>query len=315
VAAPIPLASVEAIEKEHTLLLRPAPGEPLRLLSLDGEGRWLRAQGETWYAKRGLDSRVLMKERSGGRWQARRLPPDEAAALHHQIHRWLSGLAQVAPAQGWTERVQRWVEAAAAWTPRRLAAEADRYRHVYGRIPILPPDLYNAIVIQATRGCSYNQCSFCTFYHGIPFRPLAPEEVEAQIEGLRVLYGKDLERHLKLFLGDANALVLSQKRLEQLWQVLERHFAIDPDAAFGEPRWDEQGRLRVEGVYTFMDAFNTRHKAPATLAWLAAHGLRRVYIGMESGSDRVLRFLTKVGRAGMWSRRCGPSRPRASRSG
>ena len=294
-AAPIPLASVEAIEKEHTLLLRPAPGEPLRLLSLDGEGRWLRAQGETWYAKRGLDSRVLMKERSGGRWQARRLPPDEATALHHQIHRWLSGLAQVAPAQGWTERVQRWVEAAAAWTPRRLAAEADRYRHVYGRIPILPPDLYNAIVIQATRGCSYNQCSFCTFYHGIPFRPLAPEEVEAQIEGLRVLYGKDLERHLKLFLGDANALVLAQKRLEQLWQVLERHFAIDPDAAFGEPRWDEQGRLRVEGVYTFMDAFNTRHKAPATLAWLAAHGLRRVYIGMESGSDRVLRFLTKVG--------------------
>lgn len=294
-AAPTPLASIEAIDKDHTLLLRPSQGEPFVLLSLDGEGRWLRVQGRDWYAKRGLDSRVLVKERAGGRWQARLMGPEEQGALHRQVYRWVAELAREAPSQGWSERVQEWLGQAAAWTPERLEGEAVRHRQVYGRIPILPPDLYNAIVIQATRGCSYNQCSFCTFYHGIAFRPLAPTEVEDQIRGIEALYGNDLERHLKLFLGDANALVLSQSRLEQLWQVLERHFAIDPQAAFGAPRRDGQGRLRVEGVYTFMDAFNTRHKAPATLEWLAAHGLRRVYIGMESGSDQVLRFLTKVG--------------------
>lgn len=296
-AAPTPLASVEVIEKEHTLLLRPSSGEPFVLLSLDGEGRWLRAQGREWYAKRGLDSRVLVKERAGGRWEARLMSPEEQRAFHRQVHRWISELACEAPLHAWSQRVRDWIERAAAWTPERLEGEALRHRGVYGRIPILPPDLYNAIVIQATRGCSYNRCSFCTFYHGIPFRPLAPAEVENQIARIKELYGADLERHLKLFLGDANALVLSQHRLELLWEVLERHFAIDPQAALGTPRWDERGRLRVEGVYTFMDAFNTRHKAPATLRWLAEHGLRRVYIGMESGSDRVLRFLTKVGTA------------------
>ncbi|BAS28831.1 amino acid ABC transporter substrate-binding protein [Limnochorda pilosa] len=288
---------MEAVVKDHTLLLRPSGGDPFAQLSLDAEGRWLRHQTAGTYAKRGLDSRVLVKERLGSRWRPRLLGAQERRELHGWIHGWLASAAAAGSSAGLPPSARRWLERAAAWTPDRLEAEAGRHAQVYGRIPILPPDLYNAIVVQATLGCTYNRCSFCTFYHGVPFRPLAPAEVERQIDGLEALYGRDLERHLKLFLGDANALVLSPARLEALWEVLERRFAIDPAAAFGQPRRDTRGRLRVEGVYTFMDAFNTRRKDPATLKRLASRGLRRVYIGMESGSDRVLRFLEKPGTA------------------
>lgn len=290
------LAPVDAVEKDHTLLLRPRDGTPFVQLSLDAEGRWLRLQEADRYAKRGSDSRVLVKERDRRRrWRPRRMDPEEQRRLHERVHRWVSALAADVDLASLSEATREWIRRAAAWSPERLEAEALRHGQVYTRIPILPPDLYNAIVVQATLGCTYNRCSFCTFYHGIPFRPLAPEEVRRQLEGIEALYGRDLERHLKLFLGDANALVLSQARLEVLWQVLEERFAIDAAASFGTSRRDARGRLRVEGVYTFMDAFNTRRKDRSTLDWLAARGLRRVYIGMESGSDRVLRFLAKPG--------------------
>ena len=46
-----------------------------------------------------------------------------------------------------------------------------------------------------------------------------------------------------------------------------------------------------------MDAFHIHRKSPAEWRWLQAQGLRRVYIGMESGDDRLLRFLNKPGDA------------------
>ena len=46
-----------------------------------------------------------------------------------------------------------------------------------------------------------------------------------------------------------------------------------------------------------MDAFDVGRKAAAEWAELAARGLRRVYIGMESGDDALLRFLLKPGAA------------------
>ena len=44
-----------------------------------------------------------------------------------------------------------------------------------------------------------------------------------------------------------------------------------------------------------MDAFDVQRKMPDEWAELAARGLRRVYIGMESGDDGLLRWLRKPG--------------------
>ena len=46
-----------------------------------------------------------------------------------------------------------------------------------------------------------------------------------------------------------------------------------------------------------MDAFDVQRKTADEWAELAARGLRRVYIGMETGDDGLLRWLRKPGTA------------------
>jgi hypothetical protein len=51
------------------------------------------------------------------------------------------------------------------------------------------------------------------------------------------------------------------------------------------------------GLYAFLDGFSGEKKTGADFARLAGLGLKRVYIGLESGHDPLLRFLKKPGQA------------------
>ena len=51
-------------------------------------------------------------------------------------------------------------------------------------IPILPPDQYLALVVQATEGCSWNKCTFCAFYKDRPFHIKHEAELRSQSQGL-----------------------------------------------------------------------------------------------------------------------------------
>jgi hypothetical protein len=82
-----------------------------------------------------------------------------------------------------------------------------------------------------------------------------------------------------LFLGDANALVIPQRRLLPLIDVVHDTFDVE---ALG-------------GIYAFLDGFSGEKKTVSDYAQLAERGLRRAYIGMESGSADLLRFLNKPG--------------------
>jgi len=52
---------------------------------------------------------------------------------------------------------------------------------------------------------------------------------------------------------------------------------------------------RLGGIYAFLDGFSGEKKSAANYARLASLGLKRVYIGMESGNAELLRFLHKPG--------------------
>jgi hypothetical protein len=56
-------------------------------------------------------------------------------------------------------------------------------------------------------------------------------------------------------------------------------------------------RNDTRGVYAFLDAFTGARKSVADYRALADLGLRRVYIGLESGHDPLLHFVKKPGRA------------------
>ena len=167
-----------------------------------------------------------------------------------------------------------------AFGPDQLAADGERFQSLYKPVSILPPDQYLALVLQATEGCSWNRCTFCGLYRDRTFRIHSPESFRAHCAGVRDFYGEGLSLRRGIFLADANALVMPQARLRQIFEIAQEIFAL-PEG----PR----------PVYSFVSAFDVARKSPEEWADLHALGLTRAYIGLETGDDDLLRFLNKPG--------------------
>lgn len=172
-----------------------------------------------------------------------------------------------------------------AWDVPALERDAQRFSEIYRPIGILPPDLYLSLVLQATEGCSYNRCSYCSFYQEQPYRIKSDSEFRDHILAVKAYLGEALPLRKFLFLGEANALDLPQPKLLQVFQTIHDYFH------FGETF------PSMKGIYGFLTAFPKQRKTADDFAELGANHLRRVYIGMESGSDELLRFLKKPGTA------------------
>ncbi len=261
------------------------PGRGIQVLSYDHAGRLWSALFDGVTYRRALDGRMLAKWRTRGRRQRRWVLPPETYTIEERAWRLIQALSE-ALATGdarlhppLSPLGQRLLTRAADFDVRRSQADAQRYVQIYRPIGILPPDQYLALVLQATEGCPFNTCTFCTFYRERPYRVKRPEAFREHALAVRAFLGAGLSLRRGLFLGDANALTVPMSRLTALLQVAHEVF---PEPAF-------------RAVYAFLDGFSGRRKTAEEYAHLAALGLRRVYIGMESGHAALLRFLHKPG--------------------
>ncbi len=257
-------------------------------LSFDRAGRLLRAFWGGRSVRRSLDNRFIEKHKVGEypwSYVRREMDSFECRRLLEMIARELTtireSLAGPAPALSGPhiDDLRARLKDIRAWTPEALEADARRFRSVYLPVAILPPDQYGALVVQLTEGCSYNRCTFCRFYRGRTFRAKSPEEFRAHLRAVREFFGEGLRLRRSLFLADANALVLPPARLLEALEVLREE--LPPGC----------GSLR--GVYSFIDAFSGAPRSAEQFRALAERGLRRVYLGLESGCDDLLRFLNK----------------------
>ncbi|MEJ2292823.1 MAG: radical SAM protein, partial [Deinococcales bacterium] len=165
-----------------------------------------------------------------------------------------------------------------AWDPARLAGERQRFLAAYEPVSILPPDQYNAVVLQATYGCSWNRCTFCTFYQDRPFRVREVGAFAEHVDAVLELLGRAVRGRRGVFFGDGNALVLSNARLEPLFAEVRRAMPEQP-------------------VSSFVDVFGGERKPVEAWRELASWGLTRVAVGLETGSDALLSYLNKPGSA------------------
>jgi radical SAM superfamily enzyme YgiQ (UPF0313 family) len=88
---------------------------------------------------------------------------------------------------------------------------------------------------------------------------------------------------------------MPQDQLLPLFDAIDAEFEIQPPhlKREGLEAWTAKHPFHMKGIYSFVDAFTTRRKTADDFAKLAARGLRRVYIGLESGDEEVLQFLGK----------------------
>lgn len=257
-------------------------------LSFDRAGRLIRAFWEARSIRRSLDNRFIEKRKVGEypwSYARRELEPPESRAMldtmaweMSAIQESLGGGVATLPEPHLGD-LQARVKDILGWNLEALEADARRFRSVYLPVPILPPDQYGALVVQLTEGCSYNQCTFCRFYRDRPFRAKSAEELRSHIRAVRSFFGEGLRLRRSVFLADANALVLPPTRLVDAFEVLREELPLGTGA--------------FRGVYSFIDAFSGTPRSATHFRALKERGLRRVYLGLESGCDELLRFLNK----------------------
>ena len=141
----------------------------------------------------------------------------------------------------------------------------------YEGMVIRPPSEANSYVLQVAYGCSHNRCTFCGTYADKAFRARPIQEVLEDIALARA----EIPDTRCVFLADGNALVLGAERLVTILDTLASAFP----------------RLRRVGIYA--NARDILGKTDVELAALRQRKLHIVYLGLESGSDEVLRRVHK----------------------
>ena len=131
-----------------------------------------------------------------------------------------------------------------------------------------PPSEADALIVQATIGCSWNRCTYCDMYRDKVYRE---RELPAVLEDLRTAVAIAAHRIDKLFVADGDALGMATAS----W------LAILDAARAGLPQ--------LRRVSCYATAANILKKTPAELATLRERGLTRLYIGPESGDDATMK--------------------------
>ncbi|RLA72281.1 MAG: radical SAM protein [Epsilonproteobacteria bacterium] len=134
-----------------------------------------------------------------------------------------------------------------------------------------PPAEADNIIIQATYGCSYNNCSFCSMYKSKKYTKRDIEDIYKEIDILSISFPNT---H-KVFLADGDALSLPTEYLVNILKYLKKSFPS----------------LRRVSVYA--TAQNLLVKNDDELKLLYENKLNLIYFGIETGSDVVLKKITK----------------------
>jgi len=136
-----------------------------------------------------------------------------------------------------------------------------------------PPSEAGSLIIQLTIGCARNNCTFCNMFKDKSFRIRRIEDVVADLEDAREEYRDYYVK--RVFLADGDALIV---KTDSLLYIIDKIHALFPEceriSAYGAPA-------------------DVNLKSDEELAKLKAAGLDMIYMGAESGNDKVLSDVKK----------------------
>lgn len=134
-----------------------------------------------------------------------------------------------------------------------------------------PPSEGRNLIIQATIGCSYNHCTFCSNYMTKTYRERSLDEISRDV-ALAALEWPAADR---VFLADGDAFNLETSTLHAIIDRLEASF---PD---------------LRRVTAYATPMNILSKSMEELQRLAARGMNQLYLGIESGHAGMLKKIKK----------------------
>ena len=142
--------------------------------------------------------------------------------------------------------------------------------HYEGNCIRPPPEAFS-ILLQVTLGCSHNKCTFCGTYKDKQFRIKDNDVILSDIQ----FASKTMKRQDRVFLMDGDALVIPQKRLMWVLEMIQEHLP-----------W-----VKRVGAYANTKSIST--KSIQELTELRENGLGMLYVGVETGDDEVRKKIHK----------------------
>ena len=134
-----------------------------------------------------------------------------------------------------------------------------------------PPSEAYSLIIQTTLGCSHNKCTFCSMYKNKKFTIKPLEQIKKEIDFFRI----HIKKAERIFLADGDALIIPMKILKEIFIYINEKF---PEA---------------ERISLYGSPKSILLKTPEELLELKNLGLGLIYLGVESGSDKILSSVKK----------------------
>ncbi len=129
----------------------------------------------------------------------------------------------------------------------------------------------DSYLLQCTIGCSHNKCTFCAMYKDKKYRIRTLSEIKEDISMAKSSMG-DVQ---KVFLCDGDAIDIETPMLLEILDELKKAFPS------------------LRHVGTYVGPQSILRKSMDELKALAAAGLKKGYLGVETGDDRLLREINK----------------------
>ncbi|MCG8635485.1 MAG: radical SAM protein [Desulfobacterales bacterium] len=139
--------------------------------------------------------------------------------------------------------------------------------------PIRPVDEADSLLIRTTRGCPWNRCEFCSLYRDLKFSMRPVEEIKADILAARDYFnGHPFET---CFLQDGDSFVMKTRDIIEILTCLKSAFPS------------------LKRISSYGRAQTMVKKSPGAMKEICNAGLNKLYCGMESGSEKVLKQVKK----------------------
>lgn len=134
-----------------------------------------------------------------------------------------------------------------------------------------PPAEADNLILQATLGCSHNQCTFCSMYKSKKYQVRPLEALYREID----LFAEHSPDVHKVFLADGDALSLPTDHLMGILRYLQNAFP------------------KLSRVSVYATAQNVLEKSFEELQMLQENRLNLIYFGIETGNDELLQKIHK----------------------
>ena len=177
--------------------------------------------------------------------------------------------------------------------------------------PFRPPSEAFSLLLRLTRNCPWNRCRFCGMYKGQKFELRLVQDVKEDIKGVKRIYDQIVELAWRSGLGgrlqETARTVLGRRPDQSLYNVAlwlygggQNVFLQDANCLIMRTheltevlRYLKETFPEVNRVTSYGRSKTAAKKTPEELAEIYEAGLTRLHIGLESGSDTVLKLMDK----------------------